>query len=260
MCAKAPSSTTTLWALSRSNTRILSAVLIYSFSTLRPARMMVSFLSGLVSELLTMSSTLLVFASAPTFFNRLNSVLVLPSWTLPSRFSTTIMSSAALCKAVARASRRSFLFMLMLQSLGLGPKVMPPPGKRGDTEEPRRALPVPFCAIGFLPPPRTSARVFVLAVPLRLFCWTITIYRCTRPLAVSSATFSASLPSPLSAPVTSFMGTVASFTVELHTCRLCCLLAGRTSAAGLDKGCWLTNEVVAGSLWWASIFATFIMN
>ena len=30
---------------------------------------------------------------------------------------------------------------------------------------PIRALPVPFWAYGFLPPPRTSARVFVLAVP-----------------------------------------------------------------------------------------------
>lgn len=32
--------------------------------------------------------------------------------------STTTMSAAALCSAVARARRRSFLFILMLQSLG----------------------------------------------------------------------------------------------------------------------------------------------
>jgi hypothetical protein len=31
--------------------------------------------------------------------------------------------------------------------------------------EPARALPVPFCLNGFLPPPRTSLFVSVLAVP-----------------------------------------------------------------------------------------------
>jgi hypothetical protein len=47
----------------------------------------------------------------------------------------------------------------------LGPKVTPPPGNSGDLLLPRRALPVPFCLYGFLPPPRTSERVSVLAVP-----------------------------------------------------------------------------------------------
>ncbi len=47
----------------------------------------------------------------------------------------------------------------------LGPKETPPPGRSGVRLLPIRALPVPFWAYGFLPPPRTSARVFVLAVP-----------------------------------------------------------------------------------------------
>jgi hypothetical protein len=46
-----------------------------------------------------------------------------------------------------------------------GPKATPPPTMSGELREPRRACPVPFCAYGFLPPPFTSARVSVLAVP-----------------------------------------------------------------------------------------------
>lgn len=49
--------------------------------------------------------------------------------------------------------------------LTLGPNVTPPPGNSGDLLLPRLALPVPFCLYGFLPPPRTSLLVFVLAVP-----------------------------------------------------------------------------------------------
>ena len=63
------------------------------------------------------------------------------------------------------AKRRSFLFILMDQSRGFGPKDTPPPGLSGVREEPARALPVPFCLNGFLPPPRTSLLVSVLAVP-----------------------------------------------------------------------------------------------
>lgn len=51
------------------------------------------------------------------------------------------------------------------KSFTLGPKLTPPPGKSGEVLLPRRALPVPFWAKGFLPPPRTSVRVSVLAVP-----------------------------------------------------------------------------------------------
>ena len=41
-------------------------------------------------------------------------------WDLTVRSSTTMVAGAALCSAVARANRRSFLFILMLQSLGCG--------------------------------------------------------------------------------------------------------------------------------------------
>ena len=79
--------------------------------------------------------------------------------------STTIMSQAADCNAVAIAKRRSFLFILMVQSRGFGPKDTPRARLSGVREEPARALPVPFCLKGFLPPPRTSLFVSVLAVP-----------------------------------------------------------------------------------------------
>lgn len=51
------------------------------------------------------------------------------------------------------------------QSPTFGPKETPPPGRSGVRREPIRALPVPFWAYGFFPPPRTSALVNVLAVP-----------------------------------------------------------------------------------------------
>src|SRR5207302_10655332 len=45
--------------------------------------------------------------------------------------------------------------------------------------EPCRARPVPFCRYGFLPPPATSPRVLVSAVPWRaLACWATTAW-CT---------------------------------------------------------------------------------
>src|SRR6266545_6104605 len=44
---------------------------------------------------------------------------------------------------------------------------MPPPVQIGEREEPARARPVPFWRHGLAPPPRTSARVFVDAVPFR---------------------------------------------------------------------------------------------
>lgn len=95
-----------------------------------------------------------------------------------------------------------------------GPNTTPPPGLRGDLMEPCLALPLPFWANGFLPPPLTSALVFVLAVPYdsdsgsaimcqkpihlsldtstskltaRAFCLTVTRYLCTSPFAVSRA-------------------------------------------------------------------------
>ena len=47
----------------------------------------------------------------------------------------------------------------------LGPKITPPPGLRGDRIDPCLAFPVPFWLKGFLPPPLTSALVFVFALP-----------------------------------------------------------------------------------------------
>src|SRR4051795_9537959 len=44
---------------------------------------------------------------------------------------------------------------------------MPPPAKCGARIEPWRARPVPFWRHGLAPPPRTSARVLVDAVPRR---------------------------------------------------------------------------------------------
>ena len=62
------------------------------------------------------------------------------------------------------------------QSFGLGPWAFPPPLQRGDLMDPALARPVPFCCHGFLPPPRTSDRVFTLTVPWRQFalCHTTT--------------------------------------------------------------------------------------
>ena len=47
------------------------------------------------------------------------------------------------------------------------PPPPPPPTQIGDLFEPCRARPVPFCRHGFLPPPRTSPRCFVVAVARR---------------------------------------------------------------------------------------------
>merc|ERR1719498_2390101 len=94
-------------------------------------------------------------------------------------------AAAADWMAVAIASRLSFLFILMDQSFGLGPKTTPPPGLSGVRLEPARALPVPFCLKGLRPPPRTSLLVSVDAVPLRAFWRAITTYLCTSPLATS---------------------------------------------------------------------------
>src|SRR5881398_2424268 len=44
---------------------------------------------------------------------------------------------------------------------------MPPPAHSGERTEPARARPVPFWRHGFAPPPATSPRVRVEAVPAR---------------------------------------------------------------------------------------------
>src|SRR5208282_2161067 len=45
--------------------------------------------------------------------------------------------------------------------------MVPPPRQMGERLVPARALPVPFCRQGFLPPPLTSSRLFVECVPRR---------------------------------------------------------------------------------------------
>ena len=117
-----------------------------------------------------------------------------------SRFSITTEFTAALWNAVLMASWFSFLLILMVQSHGLGPKMTPPPGRRGVLTEPSLARPVPFCLYGFRPPPLTSARVKVLAVPRLLFCnWVMTLL-CTTAFAVSGL---ASLKFKVTSPVVS---------------------------------------------------------
>src|SRR5258708_3916342 len=57
---------------------------------------------------------------------------------------------------------------------------MPPPVQIGERFEPARARPVPFWRHGLAPPPETSPRVFVAAVPrLRAACSARTLW-CTR--------------------------------------------------------------------------------
>src|SRR2546421_4721530 len=68
--------------------------------------------------------------------------------------------------------------------------------------EPWRARPVPFCLYGFLPPPRTSPRVFTLCVPCRAAAsWATTTWcisgmlACTLKTSSGSATARARSPS-----------------------------------------------------------------
>ncbi len=75
--------------------------------------------------------------------------------------------SACSDRAERSAARRSLRLTLKVKLRGLGPKVTPPPVHRGERFEPARARPVPFWRQGFSPPPRTSPRVLVDAVPRR---------------------------------------------------------------------------------------------
>src|SRR3954471_24490764 len=83
--------------------------------------------------------------------------------------STT--TSLPLVRASVRAERRAAFFIFLLTrmewSFGWGPWTTPPPVHWGARFEPWRARPVPFWRHGFLPPPRTWARVFVAWVPAR---------------------------------------------------------------------------------------------
>src|SRR5215470_7924374 len=64
---------------------------------------------------------------------------------------------------------------------------MPPPANCGARVEPWRARPVPFCRYGFLPPPRTSPRVLVAAVPCRAAAsWATTTWWISGTLTLAS--------------------------------------------------------------------------
>ena len=65
------------------------------------------------------------------------------------------------------APRYILRFTFCSKLRGFAAKVLPPPTQIGERIEPARAWPVPFCAYGFLPPPRTSARDFCALVPER---------------------------------------------------------------------------------------------
>src|ERR671923_2850884 len=56
---------------------------------------------------------------------------------------------------------------------------MPPPANWGARIEPWRARPVPFWRYGFVPPPRTSARLRVECVPRRRAASSATTTSCT---------------------------------------------------------------------------------
>ena len=158
MCANADASTMTLSAFKMSYTFKCETSVCTTRSMFRA--LFATF--SLASLVMTYA-----FSEAPTphAIKDLLNAFVPGAEMLPEISSTTIIALAADCNAVAIANRRSFLFILIDQSRGFGPNDTPPPGLSGVRLEPARALPVPFCLNGFLPPPRTSLFVSVLAVP-----------------------------------------------------------------------------------------------
>ena len=86
------------------------------------------------------------------------------------RSSMILISSADafVDRAERSASRFTFFGSFFPMSRGFGGKVTPPPRQCGTRVDPILARPVPFCRQGFRPPPLTSLRPFLLAVPS---CW-----------------------------------------------------------------------------------------
>ena len=117
---------------------------------------------------------------------------------------TTILPSAARSDSAERSARLIIFFGVFWSYLrGLGPRATPPPLKCGARVEPWRALPVPFCLNGFLPPPLTSARVLVLCVPARRAAsWAVTTWCITGTLGWMPKMSSASSTSPAALPAT----------------------------------------------------------
>ena len=125
--------------------------------------------------------------------------------------STTVTLLALFWIAMPMASSASLRFIfLFAQSLGLGPKDTPPPTLRGDRMLPWRARPVPFCLKGLRPPPRTSLRVFVEAVPARALRRSRTYLRWTTYMSFSPlVTLRFRVALPESAPSKVLTGTSA---------------------------------------------------
>src|SRR5437763_2064400 len=77
--------------------------------------------------------------------------------------------------------------------------------------EPCRARPVPFCLYGFLPPPRTSPRVFALCVPCRAAAsWATTTWCISGMLACTLNTSSGSSTTAVEVPSTATTLTLSS--------------------------------------------------
>ena len=123
------------------------------------------FLDDIKTFLLFSGRTINVFPSTFMSANAFTIVFVLISFN--SNLSTTVNSFSKTLELNTDfiASLFSFLLTVYLYERGFGPKAIPPLIHCGALIEPCLALPVPFCLHGFLPPPETSALVFVLYVP-----------------------------------------------------------------------------------------------
>src|SRR6202034_478939 len=89
-------------------------------------------------------------------------------WSTATEAVTTSRSWRTSSDNIERIAPRYILrFTFWVKSRGCAAKVRPPPTQIGLRIEPARAEPVPFWACGFLPPPRTSARVFCALLPAR---------------------------------------------------------------------------------------------
>src|SRR6516225_8518770 len=105
---------------------------------------------------------------------------------------TSSRSVRASSESMTRSAPRYILrFTIWAKSRGLAAKVLPPPTQIGERLDPARACPVPFCAQGLRPPPRTSARDFCALVPARpaaryaVTTWWMSAGLCSCPNAAS---------------------------------------------------------------------------
>src|SRR5690606_23575075 len=111
-------------------------------------------------------------------------VLGWPNWRSSSTMSSPARTFAE--RADRRAARRAFLGMDWRYSRGLGPNTTPPPTQIGERMLPCRARPRPFCRHGLRPPPRTSPRVLVDAVPWRWLARYVTTAWCSKASLTSA--------------------------------------------------------------------------